>query len=86
MKTAELTDLLNKRLRTLELLIKSRPQGGDTNSLRLFLNNLIVDIKDFQNLLDKLDGGVKTPETVSAKMRRHPKIVPLNHNQGEATG
>ncbi|WP_321419349.1 hypothetical protein [uncultured Desulfobacter sp.] len=57
MKTAELTNILNVRLDTLEGVILSRPKGGDTNSLRLFLSNLVVDIKEFQNLLDRLDGG-----------------------------
>lgn len=66
MKSPELTNLLNQRLDLLESVIAARPRGGDTNSLRLFLNNLLVDIRDFQSLLDRVDGG-KNPKSVYKK-------------------
>ncbi len=64
MKTAELTQTINAMLNQLETKIKSRPQGGDTVSLRRFMDQVIGDCQDFKNLLDRLD---ETPNFAPTK-------------------
>lgn len=55
MRTKEITHIVNSGLKRLEDRIKSRPKGGDFNSLRKFLANLSADISDFETMLDALE-------------------------------
>ncbi|MGD9825038.1 hypothetical protein [Desulfobacter sp.] len=81
MNTAELTHLINQRLDLLEARIMARPLGGDTVSLRCFLDQVVQDCGEFKSLLDLLDDGPQIggmpylcrsdyPETSTAPIRR----------------
>ncbi|MGD9824807.1 hypothetical protein [Desulfobacter sp.] len=55
MRHKELSNIINTRFKTIEDRIKARPHGGDFNSLRKFLADLVDDINEFESMLDTLE-------------------------------